>query len=368
MEIDFVTSNLGPFRIDWLDELSKSCKVNIYYNDDVVKNVNKQYISRRPKIAKYRKITRKTRLGIKFFDFRNILQSNSNLLILDGYGFFSQIILILLLSILKRNFILNVDGGLLDKNESKVKYKFKKFIITRAKYYLSTSIATDEYLLHYGANVNNIFRHKLSSVYNKDIREQIVSDLEKKILREKYNLSNQFTLIAVGKFINIKGFDILLKSLRYIDEDVQVLIVGGTEHEEYSSIIDKYNLRNIKFFDFMDKEELFEFYDLSDVFVLPTRGDVWGLVINEAMSRGLPIITTTSCVAGISLIENYINGFLIPPENEVLLADKIEIIRKNKEITEKIKENNLKKIKEYSIERIAIDDIITLQEIIHREE
>lgn len=42
-----------------------------------------------------------------------------------------------------------------------------------------------------------------------------------------------------------------------------------------------------------------------------TVGDVWGLVINEAMAHGLPVITTNKCVAGLDLIENGKMGILL---------------------------------------------------------
>ena len=45
---------------------------------------------------------------------------------------------------------------------------------------------------------------------------------------------------------------------------------------------------------------------------MPTREDIWGLVINEALAYGLPTITTERCVAGLELIEDGVNGLLVP--------------------------------------------------------
>ena len=50
--------------------------------------------------------------------------------------------------------------------------------------------------------------------------------------------------------------------------------------------------QNVHFIDFCDKEKVFEYYKMSDVFFFPSREDIWGLVINEAMSCGLPVIAT----------------------------------------------------------------------------
>ena len=79
--------------------------------------------------------------------------------------------------------------------------------------------------------------------------------------------------------------------------------------KEYINYISEHQLTNVFFFDFMNKELLFKYYQISDLFVLPTREDIWGLVINEAMANGLPIITTDKCVAGKELIND--NGYII---------------------------------------------------------
>ena len=65
------------------------------------------------------------------------------------------------------------------------------------------------------------------------------------------------------------------------------------------------------FIDFLQTSELKQYYKLSDIFVLPTKYDVWGLVVNEAMSQGLPVISTSACVAAIELVSNGYNGYVI---------------------------------------------------------
>ena len=90
------------------------------------------------------------------------------------------------------------------------------------------------------------------------------------------------------------------------------------------AIIDEKKIENIRFIDFLKKEELVEYYKAADFFVHPTREDIWGLVVNEALAYGLPVITTDKCVAGKELIVNGYNGFLVEAENEKKLAEVIE--------------------------------------------
>lgn len=60
---------------------------------------------------------------------------------------------------------------------------------------------------------------------------------------------------------------------------------------------------NIVFVEFKTKEDLIDYYRAADLFVLPTREDIWGLVVNEAMAAGTPVITTTNCGAGMEILK-----------------------------------------------------------------
>ena len=101
----------------------------------------------------------------------------------------------------------------------------------------------------------------------------------------------------------------------------------------------------------MSKESLADYYKASDIFVLPTHADIWGLVINEAMSYGLPIVTTNNCGAGRELIVPGINGFLVDTIKDLRTA--IEYLVDNIDKRSDITENNLKKISTYTIENMV---------------
>ncbi|PWX43937.1 hypothetical protein CYK83_12240 [Clostridium perfringens] len=151
--------------------------------------------------------------------------------------------------------------------------------------------------------------------------------------------------MSVGQFIYRKGLDVLLEAWNYIDNDnVHLLIIGeGEKKSEYKKIIQDNNYNNVSIMNFMDKRTLFRYYKACDLFVLPTREDIWGLVINEAMACGLPIITTDKCIAGIELIEDYKNGFIIPTDNSKELSKKLNKLISNKNLCEQMSKNNIKK-------------------------
>ena len=91
----------------------------------------------------------------------------------------------------------------------------------------------------------------------------------------------------------------------------------------------------------------------SDVFVLPTREDIWGLVVNEALAFGLPVITTDSCVAGLELIINEENGFIVPVDDEITLGRTIQnVVQDPKKLTTMSK-ISLESVERYTIEQMA---------------
>ena len=101
---------------------------------------------------------------------------------------------------------------------------------------------------------------------------------------------------------------------------------------------------------FKRKTELAYYYAMADVFVLPTREDIWGLVVNEAMAFGLPIITTDKCIAGLELVDDK-NGVIIPVNNVYALSNAINYILNND--TEKMGRVSIDRIKQYTIEKMA---------------
>ena len=79
----------------------------------------------------------------------------------------------------------------------------------------------------------------------------------------------------------------------------------------------------VKFLGFRNQSELPRFYDLCDVFVLPSEIEPWGLVINEAMNAGRAVIASDECGCAADLVRNGDNGFVFRTGDVAGLADAI---------------------------------------------
>lgn len=249
-------------------------------------------------------------------------------------------------------YVLQSEGGI-PKDGKGVKEKLKYFLMHSAKYYLSGMSIKNEYFLRYGATPERVFHYPFTSIYEKEIASSVLTVMEKRNARERLGIYAECMVIFVGQFIHRKAVDILLNACPGLPKGTYVLIVGGVPTEEYLQIIDKLGLQNVHFMNFIDKKKLIEYYLASDFLVLPTREDTWGLVVNEAMAQGLPVITTTKCVAGIELIEDGKNGFLLEVDDVRSLSDRMTCLASNPVLRAEMGQNNLNKIATYTFENMA---------------
>lgn len=366
MKVLFTTNIPSPYRIQFFNELSKHCDLTVVYERMTAKDRNKEWLNREEIKFKYKFLN-----GIKIGNemafcpgIINVVKKEEfDLIVVGGYSTPTSMLLIQYLKRKKMKFIINCDGGLI-KQDKKIKYKIKKHFISSADAWLSTGSITTDYLKHYGANEKKIYIYPFTSVLEKEIIKDSISSEEKNKLKKELNIKEKQVIISIGQFIHRKGFDILLKSLENIDKEVGIYIIGGEPTQEYIDLKNHLSLDNVHFIGFKSKQELEKYYKCSDLFVLPTREDIWGLVINEAMAKGLPIITTDKCVAGIELIEEDKNGFIVPVNNIKEMTKKIKtILKSDKNKIECYRLNNISKAKEYTIENMAKKHIDIFKEI-----
>ena len=162
-------------------------------------------------------------------------------------------------------------------------------------------------------------------------------------------------LLSVGQQIPRKGYDILAQAMKSVDHSIGLTIIGGEPEDCVKKIIDENGLSNIHFVPFLSKESLSQYYAASDIFIMPTRYDIWGLVINEAMSFGLPIISTDKCVAAMEFNRIGRNALIVPSDNAEKLADAINQLVSDNDLKKKLEENSVSAIKEYSLENMVKD-------------
>ena len=294
-----------------------------------------------------------------------IKKKDYDLIIIGGYSTITSMICIEYMKLKKIPFVINADGGIISQ-DSWFKKNLKQHFIGSALAWLSSSPITTDYLVYYGAKRENVYEFPFSSIRKSDIEEPL-NDISKKKLRKKLHLSEDKTILYIGQFIHRKGIDVLLDSVRKIQSvKTNVLLVGGCVTEELKKLTNDYKLKNIHFLPFKSKNDLKPFYKVADVFVLPTRYDVWGLVINEAMGYGLPVVSTNRCVAAQTMIKSGENGFICDSENSDELAKKLSMLLSDSAMRNTFSEKNIEIAKKYTIESMAEKHLEIFNKIIYQ--
>ena len=359
LKVLFLTYAPSPYRVDFFNELGKLVDLTVCYEinkeEDKKKNgrndlwhvkTNNNYKET------YLKYIRIYKYSISYDVIKIIKKKCFDIIVIGGYNSLTAMITMEYLKKKKISFILSTDGGFPKTNENKIKYMVKRHFISMADYYLSTGKNANNYLTYYGAKEDNIFIYPFTSMGEKDVLKLPLSKLEKQKIKEKLKIDNKITFISVGRFMKIKGFDILIKSIKGLN-NAQFIIIGDKPNEEYLDLIKKLKITNIKIIDFKQKKELMTYLKAADIFVLATRNDIWGLVINEALSNGLPVITTNKCGAGLDLVRDDYNGYLIEAENIKQLHDKMKIFIDEPKKIDEMGINAIESIKNYTIENEA---------------
>jgi glycosyltransferase involved in cell wall biosynthesis len=120
------------------------------------------------------------------------------------------------------------------------------------------------------------------------------------------------TFFFCGQMIRRKGVDLLLSAFdRLIASGIEArLLLVGREAELplFLSALRPPARALVRYEGFHAPERLPEFFAQSDVFILPSRYDGWGVVVNQALAAGLPVITSDAVGAGMDLVEEGVNG------------------------------------------------------------
>lgn len=357
MKVLFLTNIPSPYRVDFFQALGKLCSLTVLYE---LPGATDRDSSWKREIGKksYREIFLKPvfkQVSSAYCpEVKKFLKDPSyDIIVVGGYSTPTGMAAIRYLKRKKKPYFLNSDGGLVPAVEKAWKKQLKTKFIGGAAGYLSTGAACDAYLMHYGALREKIYRYPFTSVSAADLAARPVTAKERIKIREKLGITEEKVILSVGNFIPRKGFDILMRAVGVLAGTASVpglYLIGGTEIPEYAAIRESLGLENVHYIPFLDKEGLKEYYAAADLFVLPTREDIWGLVINEAMAAGLPVITTDNCVAGTELLEA---SCIVPAENVDALAEKIAEFLENPQLLRIQSERNLAKMQDYTIENMA---------------
>ena len=354
MKVLWLTNIPSPYRVDFFNELGTQCELTVLFErfnssernqkwqtDDFV-NFNGIILNG---------INMDTDKAFCFSVGKWLKKDAFDIIVISNVATPTGILAIEIMNFKGIPFVIEGDGGFAKAGKG-LKENFKRHLIKSAQKWFSTGGTHTEYYLTYGAKKEEIYVYPFTSIHSRDIENKVLNCEDKKQLKQKLDIVEEKAIISVGQFIHRKGFDLLLQAALRIPKNCGIYIIGGDATPEYIDFKTKYKLQNVHFIGFKNKDELKEYYKACDLFVLPTREDIWGLVINEAMAHGLPIITTDRCIAGLEIVDDE-NGRIVSVDSVDEIVNGINTILSDPEMMSNMSKSSLEKIRYYTIENMA---------------
>lgn len=196
---------------------------------------------------------------------------------------------------------------------------------SRAKDYALRLKALEERIFQIGNVVDNHYFQKSSE----KIKHENLSDL----LKQNKLPENYFLCVSrLSPEKNLKRLLLAFKSYREKSGQWSLVIVGsGPQKQELMQIVKEHAIDAVRIVNWQHYEKLPLYYTLAKCLVLPSLSEPWGLVVNEAMACGLPVLVSNKCGCQPELCKDGSNGYSFDPEDITDLAKKMQILADNSE-------------------------------------
>jgi glycosyltransferase involved in cell wall biosynthesis len=173
-------------------------------------------------------------------------------------------------------------------------------------------------------------------------------------LRRELDLPERYFLFT-GRLVREKGVFELLSAYAKLDESVRqqvglVFVGDGVSRQLLEAQAASVSPGEVRFAGFAQREQLAIYYALAEMLVLPTYADTWGLVVNEAMACGLPVIVSRAAGCGSELVRENWNGLSVPPRDVSSLTEAMYSLARQPGLLASMGANSAQHILQYSPE------------------
>lgn len=190
-------------------------------------------------------------------------------------------------------------------------------------------------------------------------------------VRKRYGMPlDKPVILYASKFMRRKHPDDVIRAmarLRSAGHSATLHMVGSGELEqELRELVASLAMDNVVFSGFINQAELPKIFGASDVFVLPSENEPWGLIVNEAMCAGIPVVVSevVGCVP--DLVKDGVNGYRIKPGDIDSLATALERLLVDVPTRQRMGEASLSIIRDWSYEQCHRGIVAALQHCVKR--
>jgi glycosyltransferase involved in cell wall biosynthesis len=194
-----------------------------------------------------------------------------------------------------------------------------RFFVNNSDALLVPGTQSKEYHIQMGASSDKIFISP-----NTNDEQRYIDKIKKykensSLIHDELSVTTTKNIIFVGRFIKRKNVDYLIKAFIKIKaelDDLGLILVGdGPEKGNLQALCKDAGVKDVYFTGFVSEEEKIKYYSISNLFVLPSLWDIHPLVLPEAMSCSLPIISTKGVASAHDIVIDGENGYIVSTDN-----------------------------------------------------
>lgn len=315
MNVLWIFNHPAPYKIKFFNELGKKVNLQVIFERDKEGDRNDIFYSEKAynfkmfiaNSIKLGSINNYTHAPIKY-----LKKNKYDVVVINGWRTITERRVIKYCKRKKIPYIFAINGGIIPESEPSFKYNIKKKYISGATSYLSPDKNSNKYLVHYGAIESKINIFPYSNILENEILKKPLEQKEVISLRKKLDLEGDVIFVSSGQFIERKNYIKLIQIWAKVPSNYSLYITGeGPLKEKYQEEIKRLGLKNVKLVNYLAHPQLFALYDACDAFVFISKEDIYGHVVLEALSQGLPVIGSPNANALTKLVKEGENGHIV---------------------------------------------------------
>lgn len=257
--------------------------------------------------------------------FNRVWHSDADLILLPGFSSPEHWLMLLAAVLRRKKRATFCDSTLLDRPQSKVKGLLKRFFFSACQGVFCYGQRARQYLLHYGVPESRIHLRCQAAALPADYSP--AKALEDRLQCSPPTQAPRF--VYVGRLSPEKGLDALIAAFagfRLASPQARLVIIGGGPLRQSleQQALDLGLGDAVDFAGSMGQEALAEQYLKATCLVLPSRSEPWGLVVNEALHYGCPVVVSDHCGCVPELVIDGITGYRFETGNPDDLKDKLQ--------------------------------------------
>ncbi len=248
-------------------------------------------------------------------DIAPVVQGKYDVLILGGWAEPTYLLLWLRHLPRRTRVFFWIESTLADRDRGGHRERLKRLLLWRAAGCLVPGQRAGEYCHHLGMAKERIF--VVPNATDRDYFRRQANALvpQRQAIRQQLGLKVP-TFLFVGRLVeSIKGVEILIRAIARLATEghaLELLVAGeGPDSEAYVALSQELGAP-VRLLGNLDHDTLCRYYAATDGLVLPSRSEVWGFVLNEAMEFGQPLVVSEAVGAGPDLVAPEENGFIVP--------------------------------------------------------